>query len=244
MLKVEPEPVFRTVGESSLLVELGNRLDLSINRAVHQFDRAVTNDPIPGVIDTAPTLRSLLVRFDPLIVTHQTLEAVLRHRLAHRQSVFENSVTRRWRIPVCYGGDNRQELEEVAALLKRSVDEVIDEHCSFVHTVLTLGFAPGFLYLGLLPPHWHIPRLEQVKPLVPAGSVSVAVGQTVLTSSPIPTGWRTIGVTPFSNFSPDSVEPVRVVSGDEIQFYSIDYDQLCDMRAAVYSGRDIADGSS
>ncbi|MEM7259921.1 MAG: allophanate hydrolase subunit 1 [Pseudomonadota bacterium] len=234
-------PVIRDVGDSALLIELGDQLDLRINRAVQVFDRLVNSEPVTGVIDTSPTLRSLLVRFNPLLISHGALREVLHERLQHLAHAEASHATRRWRVPVYYGGDNESELNDVASLLSLSVDEVIAEHCEFIQTVLTLGFAPGFLYLGLLPQHWHIPRLEQVKPRVPAGSVSVAVGQTVLTSTPIPTGWRTIGVTPFCNFYPMQANPFRIEAGDQLHFYAIDENELHKMRKAVQRGESVVE---
>ena len=116
---------------------------------------------------------------------------------------------------------------------------MVREHCQLTHKVLTLGFAPGFYYLGLMPEHWNLPRLEKIKPHVPAGSVSVAVCQTVVTSTPIPTGWRTIGCTPFSNFNLSVEPPVTVVAGDEITFYAINSTEFQSLSLAVKNGESI-----
>lgn len=234
-------PVIRDVGDSALLVELGDQLNLPVNRAVQRLDQLVNRESIAAVVETSPTLRSLLVRFDPLEITHNELRDILHDRLRQLDQADQPQPVRRWRVPVYYGGDNERELAEVAALLSRPVSRVIAEHCECIQTVLTLGFAPGFLYLGLLPEHWHIPRLEQVKPRVPEGSVSVAVGQTVVTSTPIPTGWRTIGVTPLCNFNPAQSDPFLLVAGDQVQFYSINEAQFQQQRAAAQAGEMIAE---
>ncbi len=235
------DPVFKNAGDSGVIIEFGSTLDLSINRAVQLFDRKLSTVGISGVIDTVPTLRSVLVRFDPLQISLDELVAELK-KLIHQSDWTSTTAEnfKRWRIPVCYGGEYGEDLDEIAAWLKLSAEQVIEEHCQFVHTVLTLGFAPGFYYLGLMPDHWNLPRLQKIKPHVPAGSVSVAVCQTVVTSTPIPTGWRTIGRTPFSNFAVVSDPPVSVVSGDEVVFYSINKKEYEALSLAVQNGESIA----
>ena len=79
-----------------------------------------------------------------------------------------------------------------------------------------------------------------MKAEVPAGSISVAVRQTVLTSTPIPTGWRTIGITPFSNFNPAQSSPFSVEAGDEIQFYPVGIEKFKALQQAAAAGESVA----
>jgi len=123
-----------------------------------------------------------------------------------------------WKIPVCYGGETGEDLTEVAQILKVSESDAIDQHCENLLRVLTLGFAPGCAYLGMLPQQWSIPRLKVIKPRVPAGAILVALRQTVMPSAPMPTGWRCIGRTPLNNFSAQHSPPVFVKHGDMVQY--------------------------
>ena len=234
-------PVIKNAGEAGLIIEFGDSLDATINRAVHLFDRFLTDASIDGITDTVPTLRSVLVRFDPLKISHDKLQQLLLQKI-HAVDWTEASLAQgftRWRVPVCYGGEHGDDIDDVAVLLNSTVEQVIAEHCEAIQKVLTLGFAPGFFYLGLLPEHWNLPRLKTVKPHVPAGSVSVAVSQTVVTSTPIPTGWRTIGRTPFNNFDLTADPPVKIVAGDEIVFYSIDNAEFIRLSHAAEHGENI-----
>jgi KipI family sensor histidine kinase inhibitor len=238
-------PVFKNAGEAALIIEFGDTLDLSVNRAVQLFDRYLSNTNTVGVTDTVPTLRSVLVRFDPLMVSAAELQSQLAQQIGSidwSDTTLAQNFTR-WRVPVCYGGEHGEDLNEVASLLNLTADQVIAEHCKAIQKVLTLGFAPGFYYLGLLPSHWDLPRLDKVKPFVPPGSVSVAVSQTVVTSTAIPTGWRTIGRTPFCNFDCSAEPPVKIVAGDEVVFYAIDNDEFAHLTHTSAQGQNIITGS-
>ena len=72
-------------------------------------------------------------------------------------------------IPVCYGGQFGEDLDEVAALHGMSPAQVIELHTSVTYLVYFLGFVPGFAYLGELPDALATPRLAVPRKSVPAG---------------------------------------------------------------------------
>ncbi|OED37414.1 hypothetical protein AB833_23610 [Chromatiales bacterium (ex Bugula neritina AB1)] len=231
-------PLFRPAGDAALLIEFGATLDLQVNRQVQIFDAWLTRARVEGVVETAPTLRSVLVRFDPLKIDAATLESELGEMLASnlwQRDAVDNKI-KRWRLPICYGGETGTDLPEVAQRLGMTVEEAVSRHCAMSQRVLTLGFAPGFMYTGLLQDDWNLPRLDYVKPSVPAGAVSVAVRQTVITSTEIPTGWRTIGCTPFSNFNLAVDPPFLIGPGDELCFFPIDESCFTELADQQHSG--------
>lgn len=234
-------PLLRQAGDAAVLIEFGAVLDLAVNAAAQAFDSRLCAQPMRGVLETTPTLRSVLVRYDPLQISSDALHRELQAMLDERDwlAVSGNTQRRKWLIPVAYGGHHGPDIDDVAQLLNTDVDGVIKSHCALSLRVLTLGFAPGFTYLGLMPAQWDLPRLDYVKPEVPAGALSVAVRQTVMTSTPIPTGWRTIGQTPFSNFNLEIDPPFVIGSGDEIGFRAIDADEYTALHQRVAAGESI-----
>lgn len=61
-----PGVTYRQAGDRCVLVEYGPpRLDLRLNFFAQHIWRVLTADPPPGLVDAAPGLRSLLLRFDP-----------------------------------------------------------------------------------------------------------------------------------------------------------------------------------
>jgi inhibitor of KinA len=177
--------------------------------------RALRGARIPGVLDVVPAPASVLVRFDP----ERTSEAELRSRLpgltASRGGVRQ---PRKHSIVVRYGGGDGPDLEEVAARLGLTADEVVSRHSSSAYTVLATGFAPGFVYLGPLPATLVLPRREDPRVAVPSGSVAIADAQTGVYGAGTGGGWWLIGRTTAATFRPDRRPPIPFEMGDRVEF--------------------------
>ena len=61
-------PVFRPMGDRSLLIEIGEKISADINRRVQELMLRLQQANLPGVRELAPSYRSLLVVFDPLTI--------------------------------------------------------------------------------------------------------------------------------------------------------------------------------
>ena len=71
-------PAFRPAGDSALVVEFGDRIDRELSRLVLALDARVKAAALPGVIETVPTFRSLMVHLDPLLTDVDDLERAIR----------------------------------------------------------------------------------------------------------------------------------------------------------------------
>ena len=107
--------------------------------------------------------------------------------------------------------------------------------------VLAIGFAPGQPYLGFLDDHWNIPRQTEVTPRVPQGAVVVAVRQVIPFANASPTGWRQIGRTAFRCYSKNSVPPIPLKAGDEVQFDPVSAVELARLEDAGPLGGAVAE---
>lgn len=235
------EPVLRAAGDSALLVEFGDRLDPAINNAAIAFDARLREAALTGVSETAPTIRSVLVRYDPLEIAPASLRARLADLLQERDWLAAPAPARRslWRIPACYGGEHGPDLDAIADFVGCSPQEAAERHAGARQRVFMLGFAPGVAYLGLLPDAWNIPRLKEIRSEVAAGSLLVAVRQTVLFAAAMPTGWRTIARTPFRSFDPHREPPVLIAPGDEIAFEPVASAEFARLSDRAEAGGDI-----
>ncbi len=236
-----PEPVLRAAGDSALLIAFGDRLDPAINNAAIAFDARLREAAIAGVSETAPTIRSVLVRFDPLEIAPDRLRGTVAELLAERDWLSAPPPAERslWRIPACYGGEHGPDLDEIADLVGCSPAQAAQRHAEARQRVFMLGFAPGVAYLGLLPEAWNIPRLKEVRPEMPAGSLLVAVRQTVLFAAAMPTGWRAIARTPFRSFDPRRDPPVLIAPGDEIGFTPVEAAEFARLTERAENGESI-----
>src|ERR1700737_2509029 len=91
-------------GDSAITVEFSRNIDDAANQRVLALDRTLTREPVSGVTETVPTYRSLLVHYDPTRIDFDTLGAKL--AALAQQPVLPTTKTRRWRIPVVYGGEH------------------------------------------------------------------------------------------------------------------------------------------
>jgi KipI family sensor histidine kinase inhibitor len=212
-------PRILPVGESAFTVEFGNAVDADLNRRVHALDALLRDRPIPGIRETVPTYRALLVRYEPAEADAATLQAALRAALRAAQDVAPAAAHGRCvELPVRYGGDPGPDLADVAAHCGLPAAEVIARHTAGTYTVAMLGFAPGFAYLLGLPPELAAPRLPSPRQRVPPGSVGIAGAQTGVYALPTPGGWRIIGRTSAPLFDPHRDDPFLLHAGDRVRF--------------------------
>jgi inhibitor of KinA len=125
-----------------------------------------------------------------------------------------------FRIPVCYQGRYAPDLEGLAGQLGLRTQEIIELHFAEVYRVYMIGFLPGFPYLGTVDKRLQVPRKGRPVP-VQAGAVGIAGGQTGIYPLNSPGGWSIIGRTPLKLFDPEADPPVRLQTGDRVQFYPI-----------------------
>jgi inhibitor of KinA len=123
-------------------------------------------------------------------------------------------------VPICYGGRFGPDLEPVSRTKGISTEELIHLHCSSAYRVYMVGFLPGFAYLGKVDPRLDMPRKAIPVP-VPAGSVGIVGGQSGIYPLNSPGGWHILGRTPLKLFDPLGEIPIRLRTGDLVQFLPI-----------------------
>jgi KipI family sensor histidine kinase inhibitor len=211
------KPKIVPLGDSALLVLLGDEIDIMINEQVHVLAALINISPLGGVIETVPAYSTLLVHYDPLQLTEVELHEWLRGKLNQIENVNLRK-PRQLQIPVRYGGEYWVDLQFVADYHHLSVDEVIRIHSEKTYVVYMMGFAPGFPYMGKLDEAIVTPRLETPRTHVPAGTVAIAGSQTGIYPIDSPGGWRLIGHTSLRLFDPESQTPFLFSPGDQVKF--------------------------
>ena len=210
-------PIVTVASDQALLVTLGSEITLPVHARVVQLLRRLQEARIPGIVNLHPAYCSILIRFDSLEISHQTVEEKVR-ALLNAPSAMEAPKVRVIEIPVKYGGEFGPDLDGVAELCRISPRDVIDLHTSMEYTVYFLGFVPGFAYMGRLPAPIIVPRLEKPRRHVPAGSVSIANDCTAVYPFSTPGGWRLIGRTELRLFDPDRENLSLLNAGDRVRF--------------------------
>jgi KipI family sensor histidine kinase inhibitor len=227
--------VFLPVGDCALTVEFGREISEEINSRVRSLAMALKNAAIPGVLEWIPTYRSLLVCYDPEIVSCRRLTALLR-LLINSAELAAQYGRRVWQIPVCYGGDYGEDLSFVAQNAGMMPEDVIRLHSSTEYRIYMLGFLPGFAYLGGLDKRIHTPRLKTPRTRIPPGSVGIGGEQTGIYPIASPGGWQLIGRTPVKPYDPKRSLPILFEAGDFLKFIPICEERFWEISAQAEAG--------
>jgi KipI family sensor histidine kinase inhibitor len=124
-------------------------------------------------------------------------------------------------IEIAYGGDHGPDFARVCDTLNMSPEAFIALHSGRVHTVEMIGFTPGFAYLSGLPEKFKIPRLDNPRPRLPAGSVGISASFTGIYALDGPGGWPLIGRTNANLFDLNTESPFLLQPGQRVQFRSV-----------------------
>lgn len=226
-------------GDTALTVEFGSSIDPAINRRVLALDRNVASDGVPGVTETVPTYRSLLVHYDPLRIGYAELSDKLLS-LAQRPVPPEAGV-RRWRVPVVYGSDYGIDLDDVARAHNISTSDVIAKHTGSEYRVAMIGFTPGFAYLSGLDPSIATPRRESPRTYTPPGTISIGGVQACVQCLAAPSGWHLLGRTPVRTFHPHRDPVFLMEPGDAVVFHAIAANEFDSLDRAAERGETVAE---
>jgi len=206
--------------ENALRILFGDRIDLETHEKVRRAFFLLRSLSRPEIRDIIPSYCSCVVVYDRESADFDSLRAFLEGRLENLWSV-EPPPPRVHEIPMRYGGKDSPDLPFVAAHARLSEREVVAIHGAALYTVFTIGFAPGFPYLGILDERIEAPRLETPRTRVPAGSVGIAQRQTGIYPFDSPAGWQIIGRTDVKLFDPHSEPHSLMQIGDKVRFADV-----------------------
>jgi KipI family sensor histidine kinase inhibitor len=229
------KPKFLAAGDAALVVEYGEVIDPALIAAVQRLDRRLAAAPPPGMIETVPSFRSLMVHYDPLATTRADLVAAI-ETLGETTGAEAAAPGRTWRLPACYGGAFAPDLADVAAATRLAADAVIETHATNAFSVAVVGFLPGCPFMAELPAAFNLPRRTSPRTRVPAGSVAVAQKLSVIYPTESPGGWHLIGNCPVPLFDARWETPALLAPADIVQFRPIDAAEHARILAAARTG--------
>jgi len=226
-------------GDGAITVEFSRSIDDAANQRVLALDRTLADETIAGVTETVPTYRSLLVHYDATEIGFEALSEKLA-TLAQRP-VPPVTSTRRWRIPVAYGGEHGIDLEDVAKTLKTTPDDVVARHIAGDYRVAMIGFTPGWSYLSGLETFLHMPRRQNPRLLTPAGTISVGGVQTGVQCLAGPSGWHLLGRTAVRTYQLHREPTFLLEPGDRVTFSVVDDKTFAEQDRAAEAGEIVAE---
>src|SRR4051794_40595058 len=130
------------LGDSAIVIDFGNRIDLGLHQKVMALSRALESVAIVGVLDIVPAYSSITLHYDvckiPRPKTAMSAYSVMKDTLRELLSTSVETVfspSRKLRIPVCYTVKYGLDLKDVALFAEITVEEVIQIHTSRIYTV-------------------------------------------------------------------------------------------------------------
>lgn len=171
---------------------------------------------VAGLQDVLPAAETVLVTLDGS-ADPASVEQRLRRLLedAPFTSPPDPTPTEPVTIPVRYDG---ADLDDVAALLGTSTEEVVARHTDRVWRCRFIGFTAGFGYLESEDDNLTVPRREVARTAVPAGAVALADGYSAVYPRRSPGGWQLIGTTDAPMWDLDRDRPALLAPGTLVRF--------------------------
>lgn len=224
-----------TAGDSSILIEFAKEISPEINRKISATIQLMKEQHIEGVVDMIPAFCSLLINYDPRVISYEEIRERMQALVKVEVKAGETR-KRIFEIPVCYGGEYGPDIANIAEHAGLTEEEVIRIHSSKDYLIYMLGFLPGFTYLGGLDERLHTPRLANPRIRISAGSVGIGGSQTGIYPLDSPGGWQLMGMTPVKTYDPDREVPILVEAGDYIRFVPVDEEEYLRIKDAVERG--------
>ncbi len=225
---------FLACGDTALAVEFGHHIDRSVSESVLALDGALARRRIEGIVETVPTFRSLMIHYEPLTVTPESLTDLVLELIAepsgHAQS------RRKWTVPACYEREFAPDLDDVASITGLSPARVVELHSAMEFHVYMIGFLPGYPYMGDLPEPLRLPRRKEPRLRLPPGSIAIATAMTAIYPVESPGGWHLIGRSPIRLFDAEWERPSLLAPGDKVRFEAISASAFEDLLHEVVAG--------
>jgi inhibitor of KinA len=205
--------------ESSILISYNCPTNSKLISNISNTKKRIVTHMNDCIVDIVQSINSILVIFDRTKISADDLIKKLK-RIEETEDDL-SKYNKIWQIPVCYNFKYAVDLENLAKEKKLSPSEIINIHKSKVYDVLSMGFLPGFMYMGFTNEKLHCERKEIPSLNIKKGSIGIALNQTCIYSQDSPGGWHIIGISPLDFFDLKSKNPCFAKPGDKIQFIEI-----------------------
>ena len=223
---------FVPAGDQALSVEFAEAISVEVNTQVRALEYLIQQKGVPGVVETVPGYRALLVYYDPSATGYEPLVEALR-ALAAQTDATVLPPPRHVEIPCCYDDPEFGfDLAGAAERLGLAANELVRLHTAADYLVYFIGFTPGLPYMDL-PERLTIKRLDTPRTKTPPGSVSIGGAQCCIYPMDTPGGFWVLGRTPLRLYDPGAAEPTLLQAGDRVRYRALDRAEFDRIAAAV-----------
>lgn len=255
-------PIYRPLADSFVDVEFGDELHLALNFRVLGLDLSLKENPIPGVTETIPSNRALMIAYDSAVIRSASLIDALREREDEALKL-RTLPSRLVTIPFWYDDPWSKEcakahgapdnMEYLADINHTTIAGVIAAHSGTEWWVTSVGFQPGCYQALPLDPAFSISAPKYPRPRQWTDERTLCLAGKITSFYPVrsPGGYQLLGRTPIDLYDPlqrnevfrDS--PVLPIAGERHQYIPIGEADYYAIRQAREDGDyryDIAEG--
>jgi KipI family sensor histidine kinase inhibitor len=240
------EPIYRPLGDCMLGVEFGDEANLELNFKVLELQRLVDEAQVPGIIETVPSLRELVLVFDRTQTTNARVQEAI-GRIIGELGAVATLLSRRWVLPCWYDDPWSNELAErygvennlaiVAHENGLTKEQVVERHTSGEFWVVCVGFTPGCYFSAPLDPAMHLaaPKWKTPRDYTPARCLALAGFSTGAYPVASPGGYQLLGRLAVNIYEPHPrnaafpADGVLLRAGDRIRYRNVgalEYDRI------------------
>lgn len=205
------------INQYSLIIQWPKMIDKEILDDIISFKFLLENTY--DLVFCQNSYQEILLEFKKPIQNFEEINQNL--QVLYSKNNREKKAQSRIHIPVCYEPEFGLDLIQLSYNLGLSSHELIRIHTEKTYTLFSLGFLPGFMYLGGLDQRLHFPRKANPRQTVPKGAVGIGGNQTGIYPQESPGGWQIIGNSPINLFNIHQNPPFVAKPGDEIRFFPI-----------------------
>jgi len=208
------------LGDRGLVLEYGDRIDSKTCGRVRLMGVAIEQQNINGIVNIVPTFRSLLIQYDPMVISFQLLNAIVDdlEQKIHDQKL---PTGRYYEFPTYYGAPYDLDTDKIATHNSISCKDVIRIFSDTIFEVYMIGYIAAMPYLGGLPECLHTPRLQSPRTRLDAGVVGIGGQQVSVLPVKLPSGFNYIGRCFYDIYDPNHFPPSPFLTGDLIKFTSV-----------------------
>lgn len=212
---VSQEKIF-PLGDTALTVRLAEKRSDELLTSIHAIVSELKRTKLENVQDIVPSYLGVTLFYDPHAASYSEMQEQLSGFLSRLDPA--TATTQSMREHVIRVRYNGPDLDEVARRTNLSRENVIAIHTARTYRVDLLGFVPGWAYLSGLDQRLELPRRDQPRPKVKAGSVAIAALQTGIYPLDTPGGWHVLGSTEAVMFDAMRESPALFAPGDTVRF--------------------------
>ncbi len=257
------EPRVRAGGDRFVEMEFGDELNLELNFVAQSLAKAVAENPIKGIVETAPFFASTLVHYEPEDISYDDLVQEL---LAVAKSVEKSDDveldSRLIYFPATYLdpwsseaidryieniNPNKERDPEFVAKINNLEDvaQFVRVHSGTEYWVAALGFWPGTPFMMPLDPRCRLfaPKYNPPRTFTYQGTIGMGGGATAMYPVDGPGGYQIFARTPVpiwdmrKRLKQFEAAPYLLRPTDRVKFVQCDLQEFADIE------RQVADGS-